>query len=210
MNERSFAFEGWLKPLIFRTNCSEAARISSSVAGGSKLNRGRIFLHIPNTSECSRVYTESIIERLHSNRNTGQSTQLKNRVDNLTKIVVDDLDSDEVSSLVEYMTAMSSGQMVQHKKIIEVNGLTNKKIKFLLHKFLYTRHLVGYGVLDTAGNFEIVYLKPEEKHTEQHETLSPTMDVRLPVVIPHWVQPSDMIEWQGQRPPLKKIRYKKK
>src|SRR5207245_4943489 len=68
VNERSFAFEGWLKPLIFRTNCSEAARISSSVAGGSKLNRGRIFLHIPNTSECSRVYTESIIERLHSNR----------------------------------------------------------------------------------------------------------------------------------------------
>jgi len=127
----------------------------------------------------------------------------------LTKIVVDDLDSDEVSSLVEYMTAMSSGQMVQHKKTIEVNGLTNKKIKFLLYEFLYTRHLAGYGVLDTAGNFEIVHLKPEEKHTEQHETLSPTM--ALPVtVIPYWVQPSDMIEWQGQPPPLKKIRYKKK
>ncbi len=130
-------------------------------------------------------------------------------VDNLTKmIVVDDLDSDEVSSLVEYMTAMSSGQMVQHKKIIKVNGLTNKKIKFLLHKFLYTRQLAGYGVLDTAGNFEIVHLKPEEKHTEQHETLSPTMDVRSPVVIPHWVQPSDMIEWEGEPPP-KKMRYKK-
>jgi len=128
----------------------------------------------------------------------------------LTKIVVDDLDSDEVSSLVEYMTAMSSGQMVQHKRIIEVAGLTNKKIEFLLHKFLYTRPLAGYGVLDTAGNFEIVHLKPEEKHTEQHETLSPTMDVRLPVVIPHWVQPSDMIEWRGQPPPLKKIPYKKK
>ena len=126
----------------------------------------------------------------------------------MTKIVVDDLDSDEVSSLVEYMTAMSSGQMVQHKKIVEVNGLTNKKIKFLLRKFLYTRHLAGYGVLDTAGNFEIVHLKPEEKHTEQHETLSPTMDVRLPVVIPHWVQPSDMIEWEGEPPP-KKMRYKK-
>jgi hypothetical protein len=124
--------------------------------------------------------------------------------------VVEDLDGDEVSSLVEYMTAMSSGQMVQHKKIIEVAGLTNKKIKFLLHKVLYTRHLAGYGVLDTAGNFEIVHLKPEEKHTEQHETLRPTMDVRLPVVIPHWVQPSDMIEWQGQPPPLKKIPYKKK
>ncbi len=122
--------------------------------------------------------------------------------------MVDDLDSDEVSSLVEYMTAMSSGQMVQHKKIIEVNGLTNKKIKFLLHKFLYTRHLSDYGILDTSGNFEIVHLKPEEKRTEQHETLSPTMDLRLPVVIPHWVQPSDMIEWQGQ-PPSKKTRDKK-
>src|SRR5207249_10130639 len=79
---------------------------------------------------------------------------------------------------------------------------------FLLHKFLYTRHLAGYGVLDTAGNFEIVHLKPEEKRTEQHETLSPTMDLGLPVVIPHSVQPSDMIEWQGQ-PPSKKPRDKK-
>ncbi len=130
----------------------------------------------------------------------------------MTRIVADDLQNDEVSSLVEYMTAMSSGQVTQHKKIIEVTGLTNKKIKFLLHKFLYTRHLTGYGVLDTAGNFEIVHLKPEEKQVEQRETLSPTM---LPESIglgglPRWGKPSDMIEWQGQRPPLKKIRYKKK
>jgi hypothetical protein len=128
----------------------------------------------------------------------------------MTKIVVDDLQNDEVSSLVEYMTAMSSGQVTQHEKIIEVTGLTNKKIKLLLHKFLYARHLPDYGVLDTAGNFEIVHLKPEEKQPERHETLSPTMDLRLPLVIPHWVQPSDMIEWQGQPPPLKKMRYKKK
>src|SRR6267143_549107 len=127
----------------------------------------------------------------------------------MTKIVVDDLQNDEVSSLVEYMTAMSSGQVTQHKKIIEVTGLTNKKIKFLLHKFLYTRHLPDYGVLDTAGNFEIVHLKPEEKQPERHETLSPTMDLRLPLVIPHWVQPSDMIEWEGQPPPPKK-RLKRK
>jgi len=131
-------------------------------------------------------------------------------VNRLTRIVADDLQDDEVTSLVEYLTAMTAGQIAQHKKLIEVNGLTNKKIKFLLHKFLYTGHLTGYGVLDTAGNFEIVHLKPEEKHVEQHETLSPTMDVRLPVVIPHWVQPSDMIEWQGQPPPPKKMRYKKK
>jgi hypothetical protein len=128
----------------------------------------------------------------------------------LTQIVADDLQNDEVSSLVEYVTAMSSGRVTQHKKIIEVTGLSNKKIELLLHKFLYTRHLADYGVLDTAGSFEIVHLKPEEKHTEQHETLSPTMDVRFPVVIPHWVQPSDMIEWQAQPPTSKKMRYKKK
>ena len=126
----------------------------------------------------------------------------------MTRIVADDLQGDEVTSLVEYMTAMSTGQIAQHKKVIEVDGLTNKKIKFLLHKFLYTGHLSDYGILDTSGNFEIVHLKPEEKRTEQHETLSPTMDLRLPVVIPHWVQPSDMIEWQGQ-PPSKKTRDKK-
>jgi len=129
-------------------------------------------------------------------------------VNGLTRIVADDLQGDEVTSLVEYMTAMSTGQIAQHKKVIEVDGLTNKKIKFLLHKFLYTGHLSDYGILDTSGNFEIVHLKPEEKRTEQHETLSPTMDLRLPVVIPHWVQPSDMIEWQGQ-PPSKKTRDKK-
>jgi len=129
-------------------------------------------------------------------------------VNGLTRIVADDLQGDEVTSLVEYMTAMSTGQIAQHKKVIEVDGLTNKKIKFLLHKFLYTGHLSDYGILETSGNFEIVHLKPEEKRTEQHETLSPTMDLRLPVVIPHWVQPSDMIEWQGQ-PPSKKTRDKK-
>jgi len=44
-NAASFAFDGLWKPVIFRTNCSEAARTSSGVTGGSKLNRGLIFLH---------------------------------------------------------------------------------------------------------------------------------------------------------------------
>jgi hypothetical protein len=129
----------------------------------------------------------------------------------LTRIVADDLQNDEVSSLVEYMTAISTGQIAQHKKTIEVNGLTNKKIKFLLHKFLYNRHLPDYRVLDTAGNFEIVHLEPEKKEGEQHETLSPTMDVRSVGLggLPRWVQPSDMIEWEGKSPPLK-TRIKKR
>src|SRR6266853_866546 len=45
-NEFSFALDGLLKPLIFLTNCSEAARISSGVTGGSKLKSVLIFRHI--------------------------------------------------------------------------------------------------------------------------------------------------------------------
>src|SRR6266480_6453452 len=51
-NAASLAFDGLLKPLTLRTNCSEAARISSSVAGGSKLKRLLMFLHICVTSLC--------------------------------------------------------------------------------------------------------------------------------------------------------------
>ncbi len=38
----SFVWEGFVKPLILRTYCREAARISSSVTGGSKLKSGLI------------------------------------------------------------------------------------------------------------------------------------------------------------------------
>ncbi len=48
LNAASFAFEGLLNPLILRTNCSEAARTSSSVTGGSKLKSTRMFLHMRN------------------------------------------------------------------------------------------------------------------------------------------------------------------
>src|SRR4029077_19313196 len=45
-NAASFAFDGLVKPLIFLTNCSDAARTSSSVTGGSKLKSVLIFLHM--------------------------------------------------------------------------------------------------------------------------------------------------------------------
>jgi hypothetical protein len=48
----SFTLDGLLKPLIFLTNCSDAARISSSVTGGSKLNSVLIFLHIWPLLDC--------------------------------------------------------------------------------------------------------------------------------------------------------------
>ena len=45
-NASSFAFEGLLKPVILRTNCREAARISSLLTGGSKLKSVLILRHI--------------------------------------------------------------------------------------------------------------------------------------------------------------------
>tara|TARA_R110002074_G_scaffold273857_1_gene445419 strand:- start:1746 stop:2174 length:429 start_codon:yes stop_codon:yes gene_type:complete len=42
----SLAFDGRAEPLSLRTNCSAEARISASLAGGSKLNRVLMFLHM--------------------------------------------------------------------------------------------------------------------------------------------------------------------
>src|SRR5580704_4080395 len=56
MNAASLAFDGLLKPLIFLTNCSEAARTSSGVTGGSKLKSVLMFLHMAGTwSRAERV-----------------------------------------------------------------------------------------------------------------------------------------------------------
>src|SRR5215472_3025812 len=45
-NAASLACDGRVKPLSLRTNCSDAARISSSLAGGSKLNKVRMLRHM--------------------------------------------------------------------------------------------------------------------------------------------------------------------
>jgi hypothetical protein len=59
-NKASFAFDGLLNPLIFLTNWSEAARISSPVTGGSKLKRVLIFLHIGYISNVSKAIVETL------------------------------------------------------------------------------------------------------------------------------------------------------
>ena len=46
-NTASFAFDGFVAPLILRTYWSAAACTSSSVAGGSKLWSCLMFLHMP-------------------------------------------------------------------------------------------------------------------------------------------------------------------
>lgn len=49
-NAARLAFDGLLNPLSFLTNCNDAARISSSVAGGVKLKRVLMLLHTSVTS----------------------------------------------------------------------------------------------------------------------------------------------------------------
>jgi hypothetical protein len=75
----------------------------------------------------------------------------------VTNVVVDDLDRVQGSSIVEFLTAMSSGLFVLHGKSILVTGLSSRRVRFLVCKFLYVNHLSGYGVLDTASSFEIVH-----------------------------------------------------
>src|SRR5882672_2337225 len=65
-NAASFAFEGTLKPLSLRTNCNEASRISTSVAGGSKLKRVLMFLHMARLTTLARL--AAIGDGLHQAR----------------------------------------------------------------------------------------------------------------------------------------------
>src|SRR5262249_43524377 len=57
-NAASLALDGLLNPVIFLTNCSEAARTSSSVTGGSKLNRVLMFLHITDQGNKTTAWQE--------------------------------------------------------------------------------------------------------------------------------------------------------
>jgi len=126
----------------------------------------------------------------------------------VTKVLADDLGNDQASSLVKFMTAMSNGRAVQHRKSIEVNGLTNKKVKFLLHKFLHANHLTGYDVLVSGGTFEIVRVKDEPKPMEKPKGLKHPVPYGPPIpYLSGVVKPRLAIEWQS-KPPTKRTRYK--
>jgi hypothetical protein len=125
----------------------------------------------------------------------------------LTKILASDLEEGQVSSLAEFMKAKSVGQYVLRKKSIQVKGLTNRKVRFLLNKFLHTNHLSEYNVLARADTFEIVRIRPEAKSKEDER-----LEYRMPFVPipppPTAVKPRLVIEWQG-KPPTRKTRHKR-
>jgi hypothetical protein len=63
-NAASFAWEGFVKPDSFLTNWSEASRISASVAGGSKLKRVLMFLHMGSprrSSQCNAISIDFVL-----------------------------------------------------------------------------------------------------------------------------------------------------
>ncbi len=111
------------------------------------------------------------------------------------------------------MASLPSSAVDNHGTSVDVNGLTNKRIKFLLRKFIHSKGLTEFGVLDTAGVFQIIHLKPEEKKENMHENLKASMPYSpllantqgRPLYAP-WMKPSDMIEWQSKPVRGKKTR----
>lgn len=65
LNAASFAADGFTLPLIFRTNCRAAALSSTSVAGGSKLYKTLMFLHMLRTS-LVRFRRDALLDRFYS------------------------------------------------------------------------------------------------------------------------------------------------
>lgn len=128
-------------------------------------------------------------------------------MNDVTKVLADDLENNQVSSLVEFMRTMSNGQYARRGKRIDITGLARKRVKFLVHKFLHTNHLSEYNVLARADTFEIVRIRPEAKSKEDERLKYPMPFVPIPHP-PTAVKPRLVIEWQG-RPPTKKTPYKK-
>lgn len=131
----------------------------------------------------------------------------------MTKIFVKDLGKDLAAALAEFIKASSpKGKIDSHETNFDVNGLTNKKLKFLLHKFLHTKGLNDYGVLDTAGVFEIIHIKPEEKKEHTHENLkastphSPLLASTKGRPLYARMKPSDLMERQSKPVRGKKTR----
>lgn len=127
----------------------------------------------------------------------------------LAKVLADDLENDQVTSLVGFLKTASNGKSARRGKRIEITGLTNKKIKFLLHKFLHVNHLSDYEVINTTAAFEIARIKPEPEKIEKRGPLKHPVPYgpQLPY-LSGVVKPRLRVEWQG-KPPPKKARSKR-
>jgi hypothetical protein len=122
----------------------------------------------------------------------------------LTKVLADDLGNDQVVFLVDFMRTAPNGKFTRRGKRIEITGLTRKKVKILIRKFLHTNHLTHHRVIDTGGVFEIVRVKPEPKLMERPKALKHPVPYGPPIpYLSGVVKPILRVEWQG-KPPMKK------
>jgi hypothetical protein len=131
-----------LKPLSFLTNCSADARISSSVAGGSKLNRVRILRHI-DRSWVAPVERASVLY----NPSTARSQPAENMPTKQPEPVSIALAEDSrVSGLLQaprgaracYVLAHGAGAGMTHPFMAAAaDGLAERGIATLRYQFLY-------------------------------------------------------------------------
>jgi hypothetical protein len=128
----------------------------------------------------------------------------------LTRILADDLDDNQVSSLAEFMRSESNGKIARRGKRIEITDQTNKRVKFLLRKFLHANRLSEYRVLDTNAALEIVRIKPEQEDEKTKKPAPLKHPVPYGPPIPCAIRPELRVEWQGKLPPTKEARYKKR
>jgi hypothetical protein len=126
----------------------------------------------------------------------------------LTRVLAEDLEDNQFSSLVEFLRSRSNGKFARHGKRIEITGNTNKRVKFLLQKFLHANRLSEYRVLDTTAALEIVRIKPERDDKKMKNRAPLKHPVPYGPPIPCAIRPELRVEWQG-KPPPKKTRYRK-
>jgi hypothetical protein len=119
----------------------------------------------------------------------------------LTKILADDLEDNRFLSLVDFLRSVSDTKFVRRGKRIEVTGLTDKRVKFFLHKFLHANRLSEYYVLDTTAALEIVRIKPEKAKKNTKKPVPLTHPVPYGPPVPCAIRPQLRIEWQGKPPP---------
>jgi hypothetical protein len=127
----------------------------------------------------------------------------------LTKVLAGDLDDNHFSSLAEFMRSESNGKIARRGKRIEVTDQINKRVKFLLQKFLHANRLSEYRVLDTTAALEIVRIKPEKKGKRMKKPAPLRHPVPYGPPVPLTIRPELRVEWQGKPPPEKK-HYRKR
>jgi hypothetical protein len=94
--------------------------------------------------------------------------------------------SKEAEQATEYFTSKTNARVKTKGALIEVEGMTDKAAKFVLHKFLHHIGLDGYRVIVVQpGLIEVHPPEPVAPHVSSHGTSSPPpANVTMPYYFP--------------------------